>query len=148
MRAIETTAAFGRVERLEQASFTPQMEDSQSAARASPPACLGFGYLANSLAQLLRQRDVSSSVIVRWRKHRWSPHQISCKLRWSATRALAAPPGAGWRRGRCCACAPLSIAIYTAPFTFGISAQLRSVAQRTSVENSNSPLASRRMPTW
>jgi AraC-like DNA-binding protein len=53
MRAVETTAPFGRVERLEQASFTPQMEDSQSAARESPPACLGFGYLANSLVQLL-----------------------------------------------------------------------------------------------
>ncbi len=53
MRAVETTAPFGRVERLELASFTPQMEDSQSAARESPPACLGFGYLANSLVQLL-----------------------------------------------------------------------------------------------
>jgi AraC family transcriptional regulator len=29
------------------------MEDSQSAARDSSPACLGFGYLANCLAQLL-----------------------------------------------------------------------------------------------
>src|SRR5260370_33882356 len=53
MRAVETTAPFGRVERLELASFTPQMEDSQSAARESPPACLVFGYLANSLVQLL-----------------------------------------------------------------------------------------------
>jgi hypothetical protein len=34
MRALGTTAAFGRVERLEQASFTPQMEDSRNAARA------------------------------------------------------------------------------------------------------------------
>jgi AraC family transcriptional regulator len=53
MRALETTAAFGRVERLEPASFTPQLEDSQSAPRASPPACLGFAYLANSLVRLL-----------------------------------------------------------------------------------------------
>ena len=53
MRAVETTAPFGRVERLGQASFTPQMEESQNAARESPPACLGFGYLANSLVQLL-----------------------------------------------------------------------------------------------
>ncbi len=72
MRAIETTAAFGRVERLEPASFTPQLEDSQSAARASPPACLGFGYLANSLAQLLetarrefeRDREVAKASLV------------------------------------------------------------------------------------
>ena len=53
MCAVETTAPFGRVERLGQASFTPQMEESQNAARESPPACLGFGYLANSLVQLL-----------------------------------------------------------------------------------------------
>jgi AraC family transcriptional regulator len=52
MRALETTAAFGRVERLERASFT-QTEDSQSAARGSSPVCLGFAYLANSLIQLL-----------------------------------------------------------------------------------------------
>jgi AraC family transcriptional regulator len=48
MRALE----IGRVERLEQARFT-QMEVSQSAARESTPACLGFAYLANSLVQLL-----------------------------------------------------------------------------------------------
>jgi len=53
MRAVETTAPFGRVERLELASFTPQMEDSQSDARESSPVRLGFGYLANSLVQLL-----------------------------------------------------------------------------------------------
>jgi AraC family transcriptional regulator len=53
MRALETTAAFGRVERLEPASFTPQLVDSQSAARESSPVCLGFAYLANSLIQLL-----------------------------------------------------------------------------------------------
>jgi AraC family transcriptional regulator len=46
MRAPRTTAAFGQVERLEQAS-------SQNAARASPSTCHRFGYLANSLAQLL-----------------------------------------------------------------------------------------------
>jgi AraC-like DNA-binding protein len=48
-----TTAAFGLLERLEQASFRPQMEDSESTTRDSSPDCLGFGYLANSLAQLL-----------------------------------------------------------------------------------------------
>ena len=53
MRALETTAAFGRVERLEPASFTPQLVDSQSATRESSPVCLGFAYLANSLIQLL-----------------------------------------------------------------------------------------------
>jgi hypothetical protein len=72
MRALGTTAAFGRVERLEQASFRRQMEDSQSAARDSSPACLGFGYLANSLAQLLdtarreleRDRKVAKASLV------------------------------------------------------------------------------------
>ena len=53
MGASGTTAVFGRVKPLEHASFTPQMEDSQSSARDSSPACLGFGYLANSLVQLL-----------------------------------------------------------------------------------------------
>jgi AraC family transcriptional regulator len=53
MRALGTTEAFGRLQPLEQASFTPQMEDSQSAARGSSASCLGFGYLANSLARLL-----------------------------------------------------------------------------------------------
>jgi AraC family transcriptional regulator len=53
MRALATTAAFGRLESLEQASFGPQMEDSQSPARDSSPACLGFGHLANCLVQLL-----------------------------------------------------------------------------------------------
>jgi AraC family transcriptional regulator len=53
MGALGTTAVFGRVKPLEQASFTPQMEDPQSSARDSSPVCLGFGYLANSLVQLL-----------------------------------------------------------------------------------------------
>ena len=53
MGALGTTAVFGRVKPLEQASFTPQMEDSQSTARDSSQVCLGFGYLANSLVQLL-----------------------------------------------------------------------------------------------
>ena len=53
MRALETTAAFGRVKPLEQASFTPQMEGSRSPARDSAPACPGFGHLANCLVQLL-----------------------------------------------------------------------------------------------
>jgi len=53
MRALGTTAAVGRVESLEQATFKPQMGDSQSSAGDSYPACLGFGYLANSLVQLL-----------------------------------------------------------------------------------------------
>jgi AraC family transcriptional regulator len=72
MRASETTAAFGRVERLESASFTPQKEDSQSTAGDSSPACLGLGYLANSLAQVLetalrefeRDRDVAKAALV------------------------------------------------------------------------------------
>src|ERR1700730_8748817 len=53
MGALETTAVFGRVQPLERGSRTPQMEASQGIARESPPACLGFGYLANSLVQLL-----------------------------------------------------------------------------------------------
>ena len=48
MRASGTTAAS-----LEQASFVPQMEDSQSIARDSSPACPGLGCLASSLVQLL-----------------------------------------------------------------------------------------------
>ena len=53
MRALGTAAAFGRLASLEQASFQPQMEDSQSPARDSSPASPGFGYLANCLVQLL-----------------------------------------------------------------------------------------------
>jgi AraC family transcriptional regulator len=72
MRALETTAAFPRQEQLEQASLTPQVEDSQSTARDSSPACLGLGYLANSLAQALktalrefeRDRDVAKAALV------------------------------------------------------------------------------------
>jgi AraC family transcriptional regulator len=72
MRALETTAAFPRQEQLEQASFTPQVEESQSTARDSSPACLGLGYLANSLAQALktalrefeRDRDVAKAALV------------------------------------------------------------------------------------
>jgi AraC family transcriptional regulator len=67
-----TTAAFGLLEPLEQASFTPQLEDSQSTAGESSPACLGFGYLANSLVQVLetalrefeRDRDVAKAALV------------------------------------------------------------------------------------
>src|SRR6267154_2737635 len=128
MGALGTTAVFERVKPLEPASFTPQMEDSQSSARDSSPASLGWGYLANSLVQLLetatheleRDCEVAKAALV------------------TASTLLQAE---GWHRGRCCACAPLSIAIYTVPFTIGISAQLRSVARLTSVENSNSPLA-------
>jgi AraC family transcriptional regulator len=72
MRALGTIAAFGRVEPLEQASFTPHMEDTQSTAGDSSPACLGFGYLANSLVQLLetarreldRDREVAKASLV------------------------------------------------------------------------------------
>jgi AraC family transcriptional regulator len=53
MRALRKTAAFGRLEVLEQASLTPQMQTSQGSARDPSPACLGFGYLAKSLVQLL-----------------------------------------------------------------------------------------------
>jgi AraC family transcriptional regulator len=72
MDALGTTAVFGRVKPLEQASFRPQMEDVQGAARDTSPACLGFGYLANSLAQVLetalrefeRDRDVAKAALV------------------------------------------------------------------------------------
>jgi AraC family transcriptional regulator len=72
MGALATTAVFGRVKPLEQASFRPQMEDAQGAARDTSPACLGFGYLANSLAQVLetalrefeRDRDVAKAALV------------------------------------------------------------------------------------
>ena len=53
MCASGTTAAFGLLEPLEQASFTSQMKDSRSTAGDSSPACLGFGHLANCLVQLL-----------------------------------------------------------------------------------------------
>jgi AraC family transcriptional regulator len=72
MHALETIAAFGRVERFEPASFTPQPEDSQGAAAPPPPACPGFAYLANSLVQLLetalreleRDRDTAKATLV------------------------------------------------------------------------------------
>ena len=72
MRALGTTAAFGRLKPLEQASVTPQMKGSQSTARESSPACLGFGYLANCLIQLLetatreleRDREVAKASLV------------------------------------------------------------------------------------
>jgi AraC family transcriptional regulator len=51
MCASGTTAVFEKP--LEQASFTPQMEGSQSPAGDSSPACPGFGHLANCLVQLL-----------------------------------------------------------------------------------------------
>ena len=53
MRASEPTAAFGRLEHLEGASFTPKGKDLQSTARAFSPANIGLGYLANSLAQVI-----------------------------------------------------------------------------------------------
>jgi AraC-like DNA-binding protein len=72
MCASGTTAAFRPLQPPEQASFTPQMEDPQSTAGDSSPACLGFGYLANSLAQVLetalrefeRDRDVAKAALV------------------------------------------------------------------------------------
>jgi AraC-like DNA-binding protein len=72
MCASGTTAAFGLFEPLEQASFTPQMEESQGTAEDSPAARLGFGYLANSLAQVLatalrefeRDREVAKAALV------------------------------------------------------------------------------------
>jgi AraC-like DNA-binding protein len=68
MCASGTTAALGLLEPLEQASFTPQTENSQGTARDSSPACLGFGYLANILAQVietaLRDRDVAKAALV------------------------------------------------------------------------------------
>lgn len=72
MCASGTTAAFGLLQPPEQASFTPQMEDPQGAAGDSAPACLGFGYLANSLAKVLetalrefeRDRDVAKAALV------------------------------------------------------------------------------------
>ena len=109
---------------------------------------LQFGYLANSLAQLLESRDVSSSVIVRRRKHRWPPHQPSCKRRSSVVRARTAPQGAVWRPGRSFACELTLTAIYTAPFTSGTSVRSRVEARRTSHENSRWLWASRHMPTW
>jgi AraC family transcriptional regulator len=51
MRASGTTAALGRLKPFEQVSLTPQ--DFQSPATDSAPTCLGFGYLANCLVQLL-----------------------------------------------------------------------------------------------
>jgi AraC family transcriptional regulator len=71
MCASGTTAAFGLLEPLEQASLTLQ-KDSQSTAGDSSPACLGFGYLANSLAHVLetalrefeRDRDVAKAALV------------------------------------------------------------------------------------
>jgi hypothetical protein len=136
------------LEPLEQASFTPQVEDSQSAAGDSSPACPGFGYLANSLAQVLetalrefeRDRDVAKAALVT------ASTLLQAEVeRYSSANGCARGGLAPWQILR--VRAPLSIATCTAPFTFGISARLRSVARRISVENSNSPLASRRMPT-
>jgi AraC family transcriptional regulator len=64
--------SFRTRETTRQASFTPQVEDSQSTAGESSPACLGFGYLANSLVQVLetalrefeRDRDVAKAALV------------------------------------------------------------------------------------
>jgi AraC family transcriptional regulator len=72
MCASEITAVFGLLEPLEQAGFTPQMKGSQSTAGDTCTTCLGFGYLANSLAQLLetalreheRDRDVAKAALV------------------------------------------------------------------------------------
>jgi AraC family transcriptional regulator len=72
MCASGTTAAFELLDPLEQATFTPQVERSQGTAGESSPACLGFGYLANSLAQVLetalrefeRDRDVAKAALV------------------------------------------------------------------------------------
>ena len=72
MCASETTAAFRLLQPPEQAGFTAQMEDTQSTAGNSSPACVGFGYLANSLAQVLetalrefeRDRDVAKAALV------------------------------------------------------------------------------------
>jgi AraC-like DNA-binding protein len=72
MGALGTTAVFGRLEPPEQASFTPQMEASQSPARDSSLACPGFGHLANCFIQLLetatreleRDREVAKAALV------------------------------------------------------------------------------------
>jgi AraC family transcriptional regulator len=72
MCASGKTAAFGLLEPLEQAGLTLQMNDCQSTAGDSSPACLGFGYLANSLAQVLgtalrefeRDRDMAKAALV------------------------------------------------------------------------------------
>ena len=72
MGALGTTAVFGHVKPLEQASCTSQMEDPQSTARESSPASLGFGHLANSLVKLLetaireleRDREVAKASLV------------------------------------------------------------------------------------
>ncbi|MGY4310708.1 helix-turn-helix domain-containing protein [Bradyrhizobium sp. JR3.5] len=72
MGALATNAVFERVKPLEQASFAPQLEVSQSTARDSPPACPGLGYLANCLVQLLetatreleRDPDVAKASLV------------------------------------------------------------------------------------
>jgi len=72
MRALGTTAAFGRLKSLEQISFRSQIEDSHSTARYSSPDCLGFGGLANTLVQLLetatceleRDRESAKALLV------------------------------------------------------------------------------------
>jgi hypothetical protein len=60
----------------------------------------------------------------------------------------AALPAAVWLPGRLFACALTSTAIYTAPFTSGISVRWRVEARRTSRGSSNWPSASRLMPIW
>jgi AraC family transcriptional regulator len=72
MRAPGTTEAFGSPKPLEQASVTLQIKGSQSPARDSSLACLGFGHLANCLVQLLetatreleRNREVAKASLV------------------------------------------------------------------------------------
>jgi AraC family transcriptional regulator len=106
MGALETTAVFGRVQPLERGSRTPQMEDSQGIARESSPACLGFGYLANSLVQLLEtatrelERDcevakaalVTASTLLQAEVERYSSDNGSARsglARWQMLRVRA-----------------------------------------------------------
>ena len=95
MDALGTTAVFGRVKPLEQASFRPQMEDFQSPrTNSSLHPASGSAILANSLTQLLetarRELDRDPEVA---RASLAGASALSCKRRSSATRAPMAPWG-------------------------------------------------------
>jgi hypothetical protein len=107
-----------------------------------------FVYLANNVVELLEtakgelERDREAA------KASLATASLSCNRKSSAVRALTAPRRAVWRLGRSFACELTLTAIYTAPFTFGISVRSRVEARRTSHGCSSWLLASRRMPTW
>jgi hypothetical protein len=114
----------------------------------SSPISLDSGYLANSLAQLL---EVTRREFERDREAaKASLATASSILQAEIERCSGAN---GSTRGGLAAWQILRVeltltAIYTAPFTSGISVRSRVEARRTSLENSSWLSASRHMPMW